>query len=114
MIWRPCSKSEWSKYTPAIFPNITPMMKMIQSKFFSGQNVTICAGTKDPDYGFDIGGWSGRIDEIMLDDDETWIYEIYWDQQTLKKMGKALHQKCDYDNLDYTRMALDESDLKAA
>jgi hypothetical protein len=88
-------------------------MKIKQSKFFCGQKVMVIEGTKDPDYDSDIGGWTGCIEEIWLSEDEskTWMYEVRWDQQTLRSMGKFLCQKCEDDNLDFTRMALDESEL---
>lgn len=76
----------------------------------------VVKGTQDPDYGFDIGGWTGCIEEIWLSEDEskTWVCEVRWDQQTLKSMGKTLCQKCEDDNLDFTRMRLDESELEPA
>jgi hypothetical protein len=90
-------------------------MKIKQSKFFCGQKVMVIEGTKDPDYDSDIGGWTGCIEEIFLseENDETWLYMILWDQQTLKRMGRHFRQRCENDNLDDKRMALDESELMA-
>ncbi|MDO8947561.1 MAG: hypothetical protein Q7U88_10435 [Desulfocapsaceae bacterium] len=90
-------------------------MKIKQSKFFCGQKVIVIEGTKDPDYDSDIGGWTGCIEEIFLSEEnnETWLYMILWDQQTLKRMGRNFRQRCEKDNLDDRRMTLEESELMA-
>lgn len=87
----------------------------IQSKFHVGQKIRVVAGVTDPDYGFPIGGWSGCVEDIVLDDgnDGSWLYEIQWDRITLKSMERSLHKKCEKDGLDVTRMVLAESELEA-
>lgn len=90
-------------------------MNIKQSKFHCGQNVRVVEGTKDPDYGTDIGGWSGSVEDILPDKEgnETWLYMILWDKRTLRKMGRKVLRRCEKDNLDYTRMCLGESELVA-
>ena len=86
-----------------------------QSKFHIGQQVRVVAGTKDPDYGFSIGGWSGSIEDIILseDGDGSWLYDIRWNSNTLKAMRRGLYKRCEKDNLDVTRMVLAEHELEA-
>ena len=88
---------------------------MICSKFHEGQKVRVVAGTKDPDYGFPIGGWSGSVEDIVLSDqsDGIWLYEIPWDSNTLKAMGRALYTMCEIDNFEITGMVLAEHELEA-
>ena len=86
----------------------------IQSKFHINQKIKVKNGIKDPDYGFDIGGWTGVIENITLGRvQEDAMCDILWDKPTLKAMGKVLKQKCEDDNLDYERITLGESDLTA-
>jgi hypothetical protein len=44
-------------------------MNIKQSKFHCGQNVRVVEGTKDPDYGTEIGGLSGSIEDILPDEE---------------------------------------------
>lgn len=85
------------------------------SRFHEGQIVSVVAGTKDPDYGFPIGGWSGVIEDVDLSGDGTgrWIYGIRWSNSTLKAMKRALRKKCEKNGFDETRMFLDEDELVA-
>jgi len=85
-----------------------------QSKFHVGQKIKVVAGVKDPDYGHPIEGWSGCIEDIVLSDDGdgSWLYNIQWDRNTFKLMGRALHKKCEKDCFDVTRMVLAEYELE--
>lgn len=96
-----------STYTGSTLKNI--------SRFHVGQIVSVVAGTKDPDYGFPIGGWSGVIEDIDLSGDGAgrWIYCIRWSSSTLKAMGRALRKRCEKDGFDETRMFLEENELEA-
>ena len=46
------------------------------------------------------------------DGDGSWLYNIHWDQNTLKLMGWALNMKCEKDGFDITRMVLAEYELE--
>ena len=86
-----------------------------ESKFFNGQKVRVVAGTKDPDYGFPIEGWSGSIEDKMVDEEGNggWLYIIRWDDSTLKSMSRSLHKMCNRDNFDVNRMSLAEHELSS-
>jgi hypothetical protein len=89
--------------------------KPTQSKFHISQKVSIITGTKDPDYGFFIGGWSGSIEEIIESEDGRggWLYCILWDDKTLEGMDPALENRCEKDNLDFSRMVLAEHEIES-
>ena len=83
--------------------------------FYKGQKVSVIAGTLDPDYGGSIGGWSGIVEEVILDDDPTEVslYCIKWDRNTLKAMGRIYQNRSENDNFDFERMVLAQNELKA-
>ena len=82
------------------------------SKFKIGDVVHVKQGSKDPDYGMEISGWVGEIEDISFSDDAKWLYCILWNEKTLKKMDRKLIKRCDKDNLDHMRMYLEEHDLE--
>jgi hypothetical protein len=86
------------------------------SGFYIGQKVKVVAGTQDPDYGGPIGGRSGIVEEVIVNDDSTEpkLYCIQWDRATLKAMGRAHHKRCEKDNLDVEKMVLAEHELDAS
>jgi len=51
-------------------------------------------GPRTPDYGFPIEGWSGSIEDKMVDEegDGGWLYIMRWDDSTLKSMSRSLHK----------------------
>ena len=55
-------------------------------KFKIGDSVAVKSGVTDPDFGFDISGWQGRIQEV----DSTGTVFIRWDSLTLNQMGLDL------------------------
>jgi hypothetical protein len=73
-----------------------------------GDSVVVNPGTKDPDMGFDIGGWQGRVEEFY--DDENTVM-IRWDSITLKDMDYDLIVQCEIENLDWELMVLDLSEF---
>ncbi len=81
----------------------------INYNFKVGYTVRVRKGVKDPDYGFDIGGWQGEIEDIEKGDNP--LVHIQWDSETIRNMPDKLLKACDEDNLDYNRMALNESDI---
>ena len=71
--------------------------------------VVVKPGKKDPDMGFDIGGWQGRVEEVYQDEGTVLIR---WDSITLFGMGDELIIQPEIENLDWELMVLDISDLK--
>ena len=74
-----------------------------------GDSVAVKAGAVDPDFGTDIGGWQGRIEEL---DDETVF--IRWDSITLKKMNIDIIIRCENENFDWEVMTLNIDEVKKA
>ena len=72
-----------------------------------GDSVVVKSGIADPDFGTDISGWQGRVDEIH---DEEWIL-IRWDSITLREMGPALIIRCENENFDWEIMHLNATDV---
>jgi hypothetical protein len=87
-------------------------MKNKTSKFKDGDIVRVLPGVKDPDFGINIGGWSGEVDEVNLIENESWMYGIVWDQDTLTIAGDDYEKKCENQNLDHELIYLDENELE--
>lgn len=75
-----------------------------------GDSVGVKSGILDPDFGTDISGWQGRIEEI--DDGETVF--IRWDSITLREMGLDVAIQCENENLDWEVMTLDMTEIEEA
>jgi hypothetical protein len=73
-----------------------------------GNSVVVKSGVLDPDFGIDIGGWQGRIEEV--DDGETVF--IRWDSITLREMRLDLIIRCENENLDWEVMTLDMDEIE--
>ena len=72
-----------------------------------GQRVKVIEGTKDPDFGNEIGGWTGVIIEPPYQGDAgIWFYTIRWDSVTLRNMDKKLRKRCEAEGLDDELMVL--------
>lgn len=82
------------------------------SKFKEQDLVQILPNIKDPDFMTNIGGWIGKIEEIELSENETWLYKIRWDNETIKRAGKAYIDNCEVKNLDYEVTYLEEHELE--
>ncbi len=76
-----------------------------------GDSVVVKPGTKDPDMGFDIGGWQGRIEDVY--DEENTVL-IRWDSITLKDMSYELIIQSEMENLDWELMVLKVSEFQKA
>jgi len=61
-----------------------------------GNSVVVKSGVLDPDFGIDISGWQGRIEE---DDDGETVF-IRWDSITLLEMCLDLIIRCENENLN--------------
>jgi hypothetical protein len=75
-----------------------------------GDSVVVKSGILDPDFGIDISGWQGRIEET--DDGDTVF--IRWDSITLRKMSMATIIRCENENLDWEVMTLDKDDIEVS
>jgi len=87
-------------------------MKNKINEFKRGDKVRVASGVKDPDFGNNIEGWSGRIDEVDLLDNGSWIYHIALDKDTLSFFGEDYISKCENANLRYDYLCLDEKELE--
>ena len=73
----------------------------------AGDSVVVKSGVLDPDFGIDISGWQGRIEEV--DDGETVF--IRWDSITLREMRLDIIIRCENENLDWKVMTLDVDEI---
>ena len=87
-------------------------MKAKTSKFKINDIVRVLQGVKDPDFKTNIGGWTGKVEEIDLSDKGSWLYTIRWDKETLSKAGDDYIGKCEDENLDYETIFLEEKELE--
>lgn len=74
--------------------------------FKVGDTVEVIEGTIDPDFHFDIGGWTGKVTENDFDN-SIWYCSVVWDGETIEKMGEKFTHKCDRMNLSYSEMCLE-------
>jgi hypothetical protein len=75
-----------------------------------GDSVVVKSGILDPDFGIDISGWQGRIEET--DDGDTVF--IRWDSFTLRGMRMDTIIRCENENLDWEVMTLDKDDTEVS
>ena len=81
---------------------------MTQNKHFQvGDSVRVQNGTKDPDFGIDIGGWKGQISEVDND-----IISIAWDSVTLSTFPDKYISQCEEEGLDWERIYLETKDVE--
>lgn len=86
-----------------------------QSNYKIGQSVVVRPGTGDPDYGYDLSGWQGRVIESQhVDEQKKPLVTIAWDSLTLKQMPDEMIQRCEEDGLDWSRMGLYASEVAPA
>jgi hypothetical protein len=86
-----------------------------QKNFSIGESVVVNSGVTDPDYGFDMSGWQGRVTENhATDEQDNPLVSIAWDSITLKQMPVEIIERCEEDGLDWSLMALYASDITSA
>ncbi|RMH73928.1 MAG: hypothetical protein D6675_01200 [Gemmatimonadetes bacterium] len=76
-----------------------------------GDSVVVKEGVKDPDLGFDISGWQGRVVEIV--EDEELIY-VDWDSETLANIPMEIIEQCERADLEWTQMCLEPEEVEPA
>ena len=72
-----------------------------------GESVVVKSGILDPDFGIDISGWQGRVEEV----DEDTVF-IRWDSITLRQMSMDLIIRCENENLDWEVMTLNKDEIE--
>lgn len=87
-------------------------MKDKTSKFKHEDVVRVLPGIKDPDFRTNIGGWTGKVEEINLSESGSWLYTIRWNQDTLSVAGDDYIDKCESENLNFEIIDLEENDLE--
>lgn len=86
-----------------------------QKNFPIGESVVVNPGVIDPDYGFDMGGWQGRVTENHHADEQgNPLVSIAWDSITLKQMPVEMIECCEEDGLDWSSMGLYASEVMSA
>ncbi len=75
-----------------------------------GDSVVVKSGILDPDFGSDLSGWQGRIEEA---DDADTVF-IRWDSITLREMHMEMIIRCENENLDWEVMTLDKDDIEVS
>ena len=79
-----------------------------------GDCIVVKPGVKDPDYGFDIGGWQGRITEIETYQPGHVTIMFQWDSLSLKRMPASAIRRSEENGLDWTIMGLYPEDVEKA
>jgi len=86
-----------------------------QSNYKIGQSVVVKPGIADPDHGFDMGGWQGRVTENHhVDEQKKPLVTIAWDSITLKQMPVEMIERCEEGGLDWSSMGLYASEVQPA
>ena len=80
-------------------------------KFKIGQTVKVRNGVLCPDDSeFDLSGWTGRIIDLVEDEEPT--IGIEFDSITLKSMPEKFIKKSEQEDLDWSRIYLDVNDVE--
>ena len=80
-------------------------------KFKIGQTVKVKNGVLCPDDSeFDLSGWTGRIIDLVEDEEPTVCIEF--DSITLKNMPEKFIKKSEQEGLDWSRIYLDVNDVE--
>jgi Calcium binding len=79
-----------------------------------GDCIVVKPGVKDPNYGFDIGGWQGRITEIETYQPGQVTIMFQWDSLSLKRMPASAIRRSEENGLDWTTMGLYPEEVEKA
>jgi hypothetical protein len=83
----------------------------MSNNFKVGDSVVVKSEVIDPDLGFDLGGWQGRISEIPP---KGKCICIKWDSITLENMPYSVIAECEERGLDWGRIYLSVDELELA
>ena len=87
-------------------------MNRFDCGFKPGDKVKVKKGVIDPDFNFEISGWTGEFKESYFVENSKWHCRVIWDKKTLHKMGKSFINKCDRLNLNHEEMNLENTELE--
>ena len=82
---------------------------MSQTKFQLGNSVIVKPNVQDPDLNINIGGWQGRISEVVEKDN---VICILWDSLTLNQIPAKAIDQCEEEGLDWAEMYLYSKDVE--
>jgi hypothetical protein len=86
-----------------------------RSSYKIGQSVVVKPGIAEPDYGYDLSGWQGRvIENHHVDEQKKPLVTVAWDSLTLKEMPDEIIQRFEQDGLDWSSMWLYASEVAPA
>ncbi len=86
-----------------------------QENFPIGESVVVKPGVLDPDHGFDMSGWQGRVTENHYADEQgNPLVTLAWDSITLKQMPVEVIELCEEGGLDWSSMGLYASEVTSA
>lgn len=88
------------------------MLKSASVNFNPGDKVRVKDGVIDPDFKFDIGGWSGEVIDSFPGDESKRLCLIKWNNETISRMGRNLIRKCEDQDYDYSQMYLEVSEIE--
>lgn len=80
--------------------------------FQIGDSAVVKDGILDPDFEEPIGGWQGRVKEIIVTEEDEFLIGLEWDSITLKGMPPSLFERSEEKGLEWTEMYLDVSELE--
>jgi len=79
-----------------------------------GDCIVVKPGIKDPNYGYDMGSWQGRITEIEYYQPGQLTIMFQWDSLSLKRMPASAIRRSEENGLDWTTMGLYPEEVEHA
>jgi hypothetical protein len=79
-----------------------------------GDCIVVQPGVKEPNFGFDIGGWQGRITEIETYKPGQVTIMFQWDSLALKCMPTSAIRRSEENGLDWTTIGLYPEEFEKA
>jgi hypothetical protein len=95
------------KKTQTVHQSLTTDLKV-------GDCIRVKPGVKDPNYGFDIGGWQGRVTEIETYQPLQVTIMLQWDSISIKHMPASAIRRSEKNGLDWTAMGLYPEEVEKA
>ena len=78
-----------------------------------GDSVRVKPAVTNPDFGYALGGWQGRVTEVYARAKPPTV-EIEWDSLTLAAMPAEQIARCEAEGLDWQRMVLGLDEVEPA
>ncbi|MDV5170358.1 hypothetical protein [Photobacterium rosenbergii] len=85
-------------------------MNRMKNKFRVGDMVIVNCGMVDPDFGQEISGWIGTIENCHFIEGKGYIYKLRWSDETLRA-NSVLRVSCQELGLEFETMQLLENEL---